>query len=549
MGAQGPTGPQGPQGDTGPQGPTGPNGPTGPQGPPLINVALGILPTASTFDTNPTNLDRITDGDFETVTGWGSKVVGSPSWIGYITIDLGSVKKLLMCARVGIYSTAGAIQVVQSCSDDGVNFRVLTADCNQTSVTEVIVGTRAFFAYARYVRIGIYAGSACTGYARFYEILVFDLGAQGEYLTKMLPPSYYLYWDNVASLWKALNGFTGTVDYYNASFASVLNSSIVGIGYGGNIYAKKYGSKVAEITAQIVDNGIDKIKVEFEKGLLCRLMYAGKAFYLTSVNDWIIKNFLLDGNKASYASTYAIHAENCNRIKVYDPEIYNMGDRALFFYNSDYCKVKDFNIHDVNSSALYIKNCMVMKIAHGETINTCLSDPSQDSNIELYNDAVGDGDFAEIIDVHGVNCTWEFIGLNKHRYAKIIGCTSIGCINEAYILTEGSDHNQLIDCLAQSSTLDGFKVWKSGYNIFNVCVALANGYDGFNINGASPNYSVRNFFNACQARNNSMYGIRSLNSGPSGAGTTKLLGFQAGGNTLGQISLDTGSSNDHPQTW
>jgi len=57
----------------------------------IINRLAGILPTVGTFDTNPTNLERLTDNDFNLWTGEGAKSLpGTNGEVGRLTFDMGA---------------------------------------------------------------------------------------------------------------------------------------------------------------------------------------------------------------------------------------------------------------------------------------------------------------------------------------------------------------------------------------------------------------------------------------------------------------------------
>ena len=60
------------------------------------NYASGILPTASGFTVDPTNLANFTDGDFSSVTGTGTETASSADDI-YVTVDLGQI---ISCSKV-----------------------------------------------------------------------------------------------------------------------------------------------------------------------------------------------------------------------------------------------------------------------------------------------------------------------------------------------------------------------------------------------------------------------------------------------------------------
>jgi len=92
------------------------------------NILRGIVPTSDTFDDpQPTSLGNATDGNFSTETGAGTKVLGGAGTVGQYTFDLGSIKTVIVGARVSVSQNASAtIRVLADSSDDNNTWRTMT---------------------------------------------------------------------------------------------------------------------------------------------------------------------------------------------------------------------------------------------------------------------------------------------------------------------------------------------------------------------------------------------------------------------------------------
>lgn len=78
----------------------------------VTNRLKGLIPTLYNFTTDPTNLANVTDEDWTTVSGTGVRICTAGYEVVQIRYDLGSVRTVLLCAKVGIWATAGAVQVM-----------------------------------------------------------------------------------------------------------------------------------------------------------------------------------------------------------------------------------------------------------------------------------------------------------------------------------------------------------------------------------------------------------------------------------------------------
>ena len=140
------------------------------------NALRGILGVASGWGTDPTNLANATDGDIDTVTGTGNKIMAGAGTCGYIKFDLGSVKTALVGGKIAIWSTAGTIYMYIDQSVDDITWYLsgqpvlgrVVADENIAPPPPVLVTMR-------YFRLRFYVNAASTIYAKIYEVMAWEL--------------------------------------------------------------------------------------------------------------------------------------------------------------------------------------------------------------------------------------------------------------------------------------------------------------------------------------------------------------------------------------
>lgn len=147
----------------------------------LNNVLKGKLGIASVWDTDPTDLVNMTDGNITTVTGTGTKAILAAGDIGIVTFDLGSIKTVLVGARVGLWRSAGTIYIGVEVSDDNINWIAYmvgtvglysqasgaAAEALRQLLTTIVTG--------RYIRLRVYLNAAGTGNVKIYEVMAWEL--------------------------------------------------------------------------------------------------------------------------------------------------------------------------------------------------------------------------------------------------------------------------------------------------------------------------------------------------------------------------------------
>lgn len=141
------------------------------------NILRGKVPVASTWDTDPTNLENCTDGDIATVTGTGNKVMGAGGTYGVLVFDLGAVKTVLVSGLVGLWSTAGSASIFITSSLDNITYTTFSNSIvSLTSATELKAGLLSKIVTSRYVKVTFYASAASTAYAKIYELYAHEFG-------------------------------------------------------------------------------------------------------------------------------------------------------------------------------------------------------------------------------------------------------------------------------------------------------------------------------------------------------------------------------------
>lgn len=138
-----------------------------------INIFRGITPIAALFTTNPTTLSNTTDGDFSTVTGTGTKVMAAGGSWGTLTYDLGSVKTVLMGARVGLWTSASSCYIFFESSNDNITW---TATGIEDSVIQTLAAAEQIsdslsqILTGRYLRLRFHTYAAATCNCKIYEV-------------------------------------------------------------------------------------------------------------------------------------------------------------------------------------------------------------------------------------------------------------------------------------------------------------------------------------------------------------------------------------------
>lgn len=140
------------------------------------NVARGITPTVSDWDTSPSNLERVTDGDLSTVTGTGQTTLGAAGTAGILKIDFDRPVTGFVIPYFG-YWTDGVTGRVYLDQYVNGSLYYATLDFTNTGATteQKKAGFVSYLTESDAIRFRFYLSSAGTLYAKFYEVAVFEV--------------------------------------------------------------------------------------------------------------------------------------------------------------------------------------------------------------------------------------------------------------------------------------------------------------------------------------------------------------------------------------
>jgi len=141
------------------------------------NFAKGKIPIATGWDTPPSDLEKATDGDPDTVTTTGSSTTSGADYYGYIDLDLEKDGVYLVGAKIGIWSSTGTVRVCWASKPDGVNWcRALPhAVIDYQTTSEKVFNAGSAVISGRHVRLQFIINTSATAYANIYEIWAFKL--------------------------------------------------------------------------------------------------------------------------------------------------------------------------------------------------------------------------------------------------------------------------------------------------------------------------------------------------------------------------------------
>jgi len=140
------------------------------------NIARGILPVAATWDTDPSDLANITDGDQSTETGEGVHAFGGAANAAYITIALG--RKVSGIVLVGMNAKVSAStatfyvrQYDGAAWSYGCSGIVSISDATYRNKPILPV----YISNAEQIQIYFYASGALTLTAKFRDITILEV--------------------------------------------------------------------------------------------------------------------------------------------------------------------------------------------------------------------------------------------------------------------------------------------------------------------------------------------------------------------------------------
>ncbi len=140
------------------------------------NVARGITPTVSDWDTAPSNLENATDGDLSTVTGTGQTTMAAAGTAGSVRLDFsrpitGFVIPYFGFWTDGVYCSVFVDQYVGGTGYYGADKIVGTSSTSEQKKA----GYVTFLTNADSIRFRFYLSGSGTVYVKIYEIAVYEV--------------------------------------------------------------------------------------------------------------------------------------------------------------------------------------------------------------------------------------------------------------------------------------------------------------------------------------------------------------------------------------
>ena len=130
---------------------------------PTYNRLAGVTATFSTFDTNPSNPENMTDGNWTTETGYGTKsLAGVNGTIGSIFFDMSAPYPVLIIARVNINRSSGdgtGYCTIYSKVLSGDSYQYSGYPCLGSRTTDAYYPMMPLFAYGRYLWLYFFTNS------------------------------------------------------------------------------------------------------------------------------------------------------------------------------------------------------------------------------------------------------------------------------------------------------------------------------------------------------------------------------------------------------
>jgi len=140
------------------------------------NVARGITPTVSYWDTPPDHLERVTDGDLSTVTGTGTTTTATADIAGYIRLDFPRPSTGFVISYIGFWTDGTKCEVYLDQIVDGTLFYPSSPIVFTSATTEQKkTGMMGYLTDADAMRLRFYLTGGGTVHAKFYEVMVYEV--------------------------------------------------------------------------------------------------------------------------------------------------------------------------------------------------------------------------------------------------------------------------------------------------------------------------------------------------------------------------------------
>jgi len=142
------------------------------------NIARGITPTASEWDTPPSNLENVTDGDPTTATGVGSTTTSGSGAVGYIYFDFGRNVNVLCILLRRSWSDTNDFNIIPYSSTNGSNYYRGGIEIRtgfQNTDPTIVIPSVIFSHYGQYLKLFCYANGAGTHSLVIHEFIAFEV--------------------------------------------------------------------------------------------------------------------------------------------------------------------------------------------------------------------------------------------------------------------------------------------------------------------------------------------------------------------------------------
>jgi len=151
-----------------------------PDGP--FNPARPIIPTFDTATTEPTDLNKITNGNPDDCCTEAAKTMLAAGVFTNFYFDLGSVLKFNLAAKIAMWSSSGTVRLyLKSAGEDhnytNVNFGNIITQATGTSRTTNTDYCIHRVINARYLQLQFYVTETSLGHVELYDMVGQRLGA------------------------------------------------------------------------------------------------------------------------------------------------------------------------------------------------------------------------------------------------------------------------------------------------------------------------------------------------------------------------------------
>jgi hypothetical protein len=143
---------------------------------PLVNSLKGLQPIFSGFDTNPSSPENITDGDLNTVTGTGIRVIGASTEFAHIEYTLPVKALYLVFGKIGIWSSVGTFSIRLYSMPNDVTYQWSgTPILTRTTTTEAVHNVLSSILSGDMIRFTCNSGAAGTYNIKIYELAAYKI--------------------------------------------------------------------------------------------------------------------------------------------------------------------------------------------------------------------------------------------------------------------------------------------------------------------------------------------------------------------------------------